>query len=247
MADLFDVSVGGVGWHFTSHLIALAALFIACFAIAGYITFRDNSIPGDALKDQDVDVEDIDASTLTLSGNATVSGTINTPMGIIAPTLAAVTVGAGAFSPLNLVSNTYYIVTGTLTASACVLPTGTVGDVIVIEWVSGTQGELAVANGAAVTFTCPSTHSSFELNSSYIKAIASAATNGAALLALEYDFEVADTATDNVLTLTGATDAGPGTGSRLVFTRGATQWRVQGEVSGAGAQTTLALSTAVFS
>lgn len=74
MADLFDVSVGGVGWHFTSHLIALAALFIACFAIAGYITFRDNSIPGDALKDQDVDLEDIDASTLTLSGALNVSG-----------------------------------------------------------------------------------------------------------------------------------------------------------------------------
>ena len=74
MADLFDVNVGGVGFHFTSHLIALAALFIACFAIAGYITFRKDSIPGDALKDQDVDVDDIVATTLTLSGDATVSG-----------------------------------------------------------------------------------------------------------------------------------------------------------------------------
>lgn len=68
MADLFDVQVGGAGWHFTAHLIAIAALFVACFAITGYITFRDDSIPGDALKDQDVDVEDITADTLTLSG-----------------------------------------------------------------------------------------------------------------------------------------------------------------------------------
>lgn len=50
MADLFDVNVGGVGFHLTSHIIALAALFIACFAIAGYISFRDNSIDRRKLK-----------------------------------------------------------------------------------------------------------------------------------------------------------------------------------------------------
>lgn len=66
MADLFDVSVGGVGWHFTSHLIALAALFIACFAIAGYITFRTDSIPAKAVKDgYQFDDEDITAKSLT--------------------------------------------------------------------------------------------------------------------------------------------------------------------------------------
>jgi len=79
MADLFDLRVGGAGWHLTSHLIAIAALFVACFAITGYITFRDDSIPGDALKDEGVDLSNIDADTLTLTGNATVSGdlTIN--------------------------------------------------------------------------------------------------------------------------------------------------------------------------
>ena len=50
MADLFDVSVGGAGFHLTSHIIALAALFIACFAIAGYISFRDDSISSKKLK-----------------------------------------------------------------------------------------------------------------------------------------------------------------------------------------------------
>ena len=50
--DLFDVNVGGAGFHVTSHLIALAALFIACFAIAGYISYRTDSVPASALKDQ---------------------------------------------------------------------------------------------------------------------------------------------------------------------------------------------------
>lgn len=66
MADLFDVSIGGAGFHLTSHIIALAALFIACFAIAGYISFRSNSIPGKALKDHDADFEDVTADSLAL-------------------------------------------------------------------------------------------------------------------------------------------------------------------------------------
>lgn len=59
MADLFDMNVGGAGFHLTSHVIAIAALFIACFAIAGYITFRKDSIPGDALKDHDANFDDV--------------------------------------------------------------------------------------------------------------------------------------------------------------------------------------------
>lgn len=66
MADLFDVKMGGAGWHLTSHLIAIAALFVACFAITGYISFRDTSVPGSALKDQDADFEDITADTISL-------------------------------------------------------------------------------------------------------------------------------------------------------------------------------------
>lgn len=54
--NLFDVNIGGAGFHVTSHLIALAALFIACFAIAGYISFRDDSVPDSALKGDDEDV-----------------------------------------------------------------------------------------------------------------------------------------------------------------------------------------------
>ena len=75
--DLFDVSMGGAGFHFTSHLIAIVALFIACFAIAGYISYRSDSIPSSALKDQDPDFDDIKATTLELSGDLTVDGTVS--------------------------------------------------------------------------------------------------------------------------------------------------------------------------
>ena len=60
MADLFDVKMGGAGWHLTSHLIAIAALFVACFAITGYISFRDNTVGSEAIKD------DLELSSLTL-------------------------------------------------------------------------------------------------------------------------------------------------------------------------------------
>lgn len=102
MADLFDVSVGGVGWHFTSHLVALAALFIACFAIAGYITFRKDSIPGDALKDHDVDVEDIEATTVKTTGDVTVGGKLLEHKSIrqFLPTLDTVSSDAGVFNDI---------------------------------------------------------------------------------------------------------------------------------------------------
>ena len=54
MADLFDMSVAGYGFHITGHLIALIALIVACFAITGYITFRDDSVPHSALEDDRV-------------------------------------------------------------------------------------------------------------------------------------------------------------------------------------------------
>jgi len=76
MADLFDVSIGGVGWHFTSHLIALAALFIACFAIAGYIHFRDDSVPDSALHHGGDNKFDFDED-VHMEKNLTVDGVIN--------------------------------------------------------------------------------------------------------------------------------------------------------------------------
>ena len=39
MADLFDMSVAGYGFHITGHLLALIALIIACLAITGHISY----------------------------------------------------------------------------------------------------------------------------------------------------------------------------------------------------------------
>lgn len=44
----FDVN-GPLGFHITGHLLALVGLIVACFAITGYITFRDRSVPYKAL------------------------------------------------------------------------------------------------------------------------------------------------------------------------------------------------------
>ena len=95
--DLFDVNIGGAGFHFTSHLIALVALFIACFAVAGYVMFRNDSIPASALKDQDPNFEDIQADSLTLSGSLT------TPLFADVKTLVSST---GAFKPKNVSNGT---------------------------------------------------------------------------------------------------------------------------------------------
>ena len=63
MADLFDVNAAGAGFHITSHMIAIVALFVACFAITGYITFRDDSISRTKLEpgvdDYTLDVTDV--------------------------------------------------------------------------------------------------------------------------------------------------------------------------------------------
>ena len=72
--DLIDFSDGGNGWHITSHIIAVIALFVACFAITGYITFRDHSVPGKALKDDSPDFDNITADTLNLTETLDVGG-----------------------------------------------------------------------------------------------------------------------------------------------------------------------------
>ena len=75
MADLFDMNMGGSGWHITSHLIAIIALFVACFAITGYIAYKDDTIPAGAIKDGfQFDDESITAASLKSLGALTVNG-----------------------------------------------------------------------------------------------------------------------------------------------------------------------------
>lgn len=109
MADLFDIKVGGAGWHVTSHLIALVALFVACFAITGYITFRDDSVPDSALKG--------DADTLDHIQAVVSPGLLNN---------SAVNVAVGTL-PANAVVTDVIIRTDALTVSAGATLTYTVG------------------------------------------------------------------------------------------------------------------------
>jgi hypothetical protein len=150
-------------------------------------------------------------------------------LGVVAPIIPKLIVGAGAFpSP---VVNTHYIVTGTITATTKTLPAGVLGDVIYIEMVSETVADLMVANAAELIFKTPGT--GFEYGSS-VKWMANLASNGAAQLTKAVDATAAFAANDNTLTLTGGTNGGPGNGSYLCFTKGESLWRVEGFCYGAG-------------
>ena len=152
--------------------------------------------------------------------------------GVVVPTVSKTIVSAGAFP--DLLVNTHYIVTGTITASSKDLPAGSKGDVIYVEMVSETAADLMVTNSAALVFKTPG--ATFEYGSN-VKWLANAASNGAAQLTKAIDCTAALASNDNTLTLTGATAGGPGNGSWLCFTKGESLWRVEGFCYGAGACT----------
>jgi hypothetical protein len=130
MADLFDMRVGGAGWHITSHLIAIAALFVACFAIAGYITFRDDSIPAKALDnsgnaDQDITVNDITATgDVTVSGKSTLAGGYGTTA-IQIPADGALTFNTPSFVDFSNIQALTAQAAGVVAANNTILPTST--------------------------------------------------------------------------------------------------------------------------
>ena len=166
--------------------------------------------------------------------SSVLSTTLASPVGVVAPTLAKVAVGAGAFSPTTVVANTHYLVTGTITATDVVLPAGSKGDVICVEMASTTVAALMVTNSQVLKFTSPS---KFEVNS-VVRWEATTATNGSAILANAIDCDVSVDADDDLI-LTGATNGGPGNGSWIKFTKGQDRWRVDGMFYGAGNLTAL--------
>ena len=127
MADLFDMKVGGIGFHLTAHMIALAALFVACFAITGYITFRNGSIAE----------SDLDFVPLTLGdplGAATVSSLYN---GVFYEKAYQITVTVEAIVLLNVIG-----------ASGVMIPKALVDDLPVGSWVE--FAKLETINAQAV-------------------------------------------------------------------------------------------------
>ena len=155
-------------------------------------------------------------------------------LGVVAPVVAKTTVAAGAFPDMAV--NSHYIVTGTITASTKTLPAGEQGDVIIVEMVSETVVALMVTNSSTLIFKTPG--ATFEYGSK-VTWDAMTASNGSAILAAGIDATAALAANDNTLTLTGATNGGPGNGSWLKFTKGESLWRVEGHVYGAGNLTAL--------
>ena len=171
MADLFDMRIGGAGWHLTSHLIAIAALFVACFAITGYITFRDGSIHAGALDktadaDDDLKVNDHEATgNLTVGGNSTMAGTLavtgdTTLSGdIISNSLRYRTLDFHGLSqddltdtemdagPTLVANRVHYAAYDGGDASACVLPAATKGTVLFVVLTAQADGT------ANLTFT----------------------------------------------------------------------------------------------
>ena len=155
-------------------------------------------------------------------------------LGVVAPVVSKTIVSAGAFP--DLLVNTHYMVTGTITASTKTLPAGSLGDVIIVEMISETVVDLMVTNSAELIFKTPG--ATFEYGSK-VTWDAMTASNGSAILAAGIDSTAALASNDNTLTLTGATNGGPGNGSYLCFTKGESLWRLEGHVYGAGNLTAL--------
>ena len=112
-------------------------------------------------------------------------------------------------------------------ASTC-----TAGDIILIRYIS------VIGNSDVHKF---GTAGEFFANTSIIfKATAQANST-------VFDHDVADGTGDDFLNLTGATNAGPGKGTELLFVFNGTQWHVEGTImssgTGAGAAVTAAFAT----
>ena len=136
--DLFDVNVGGAGFHVTAHLIALAALFIACFALAGYISFRDDSVPDSALK-SGADSSDFLIATvspdLTVNTHNKTIGTLPARAAVKSVTVVTETLSVGAATStldysVGTVADADRIAASDniMTAGALVAPYTTIGD-----------------------------------------------------------------------------------------------------------------------
>lgn len=237
-ASKMDYSLGtstfsGLGVHVS--LLWLTVLFVLVSVIVIGYAGQQEHLAKRELPDTDV------------NGNLEVSKGISNPTGVVGPSSSVEVVAAGAFSPLALVANTTYFVTGTITASALTLPAGArVGDAIVIKMVSATLAALMVANGAALSIATPSGET-FETNSHVLSQDFAAATNGSAQLGMTND-AVVSAAGNNTLTFTGETAGGPGNGTEIICTKiSSSKWLLTGKLFGAGAATGAIGDTAAFS
>ena len=171
----------------------------------------------------------------TFSNNTTVGGTlgvtlgISNPTGLVAPT-GAKTQLANAFADV-LVKNTHYLAPADGAAITATLPpqaSSTAGDVIIVDW------HVFVDNGATQKFGTAGEF--FEAKSAVYKTTT--------VLAVVFAVDLADGTADDFLNMIGLTNAGPGIGSRVVFSFNGTAWRAEAVSTGSG--TCAAAGTSVF-
>jgi|TARA_R110002111_G_scaffold82_4_gene761 filamentous hemagglutinin family protein len=167
--------------------------------------------------------------TLTVTGATSLEVGIANPTGMIAAT-GAKTQMANGFAAA-MVKNTHYLAPANGAAITATLPAAsasTAGDIIIVDW------HVAVTNGATQKFGTAGEF--FEVSSVVYKTTT--------VLAVIFAADVADGTGDDFLNMIGLTNAGPGVGSRIVFSFNGTVWRADAisTTSGTGA----AAGTSVF-
>ena len=167
--------------------------------------------------------------TLAVTGAAAFTVGISNPTGLVAPT-GAKTQLANAFADV-LVKNTHYLAPADGAAITATLPpqaSSTAGDVIIVDW------HVFVDNGATQKFGTAGEF--FEAKSAVYKTTT--------VLAVVFAVDLADGTGDDFLNMIGLTNAGPGIGSRVVFSFNGTVWRAEAVSTGSG--TCAAAGTSVF-
>ena len=236
MDDIFNLTSGGLGWHLTAHLIAIAALLIACFAILGYIKFKDESIPGSALKDEGVDLSNIDADTLTLTGNATANSIASNVGALGMAGTYATTLTADA----TLTANTAVAINVTAGNATFTLPSlPSKGDTVRLVWIADNAAHDIVIKSSATADTAP-----FWSTSSYV--FLPKLDVGAANTADTVSLVTVPTASQEIFTIDNTgTDQCSGVGTQLTCTYNGSAWDLQGYIKAGGAAS--AVPTATFS
>ena len=167
--------------------------------------------------------------TLAVTGAAAFTVGISNPTGLVAPT-GAKTQMANGFAA-EMVKNTHYLAPADGAALTATLPaqaSSTAGDVIIVDW------HVFVDNGATQKFGTSGEF--FEANSAVYKTTT--------VLAVIFAVDLADGTADDFLNMVGLTNAGPGIGSRIVFSFNGTAWRAEAVSTGSG--TCAAAGTSVF-
>ena len=165
----------------------------------------------------------------TYSTSANVSAGISNATGIVAPT-GTITQMANAFAAA-MVKNTHYLTPADGAAITATLPAAASseeGDAIVVDF------NVVVANGATMKFGTAGEF--FEANS--------AGYTNTTVLANVLAVSLANGTSHDFYNAVGLTNAGPGIGSRIVFTFNGTAWRAEARMTSSG--TAAAAGTSVF-